>query len=163
MKKTHWRLLSFIAFAALLLFALWPAQAQEAAPAIAPTEQRPPDRAAVESQRPSRANNWNLPTIIRYNDEEVTEGFWVISLCGKPVMVVYDTETQMALPIMGPPLIKLGAQKAWELEDGPPLLIMPDLAQVYAPLAEMCDFLAESNRRHYRENEKVTPPPTRMK
>ena len=55
-----WLLAALIALVILLL----PAQAQEAAPAVAPTEQRPPDRAAVEPQLPSRANNWNLPTIV---------------------------------------------------------------------------------------------------
>ena len=131
----------------------------QAAPAVAPTEQRPP---AVEPQLPSRANNWNLPTIVHYNGERVTEGFWVINLCGKPVMVVYDTEDQMALPIMGPPLLKLGAQRAWELEDSPPLLIVPDLAQTYAALADVCEFLVARDKQHQRENEIVTPPPMRM-
>lgn len=147
-----WRTLGLIGVLSTLLFTT--AQAQEA-PAIAPStaESQP------QPQLPSRENNFNLPKIVQYGGETITEGFWVVSLCGKPVMVVYDTEDQMALPIIGAPLLKLGAQKAWELEDGPPLLVVPDLALTYPRLAEMCEFLVGSSRG----NEKVTPPPTRMK
>ena len=153
-QKKKFGLIGLVVLVTFLLLALLPAEAQEAAPAVAPNSAEP----QPQPQLPSRENNFNLPKIVQYDGETITEGFWVISLCGKPVMVVYDTEDQMALPIIGAPLLKLSAQKAWELEDGPPLLAVPDLALIY-PRLEMCEFLVGSDRG----NDKVTPPPTRMK
>ena len=150
-----WKTLGIGILSVLLVFST--AQAQEAAPAIS-SEATP-----TEPRLPSRANNFNLPNIVQFNGERVTEGFWVFTLCGKPLLVVYDSEDQMSLPIFGQPLLRLAAQKPWELEDGPQLLQLPDLTQLYPALAEMCEILSERAQRLQHDNEKVTPPPTRMK
>ncbi len=158
MSAINWRTLTFIGLLSTLTFNL---QAQEA------PELRPPDRAAIEPQAPSRANNWHLPKSIRYNGEEVTEGFWTVVLCGKPVMLVYDAEGQMALPLFGQPMIEIAREHPWALDDGPPLLILPDLAEMYAPVRGICDDLArlekEIRDRKKHEGEIIAPPKTRMK
>lgn len=161
--------LTQIGVVSVIAFALaGPTHAQEAvapAPIIpaqeapAPVEQQTP----VPNAAPSRANNFNLPREIRYNGEVVTEGFWVITLCGKPVVFVYDTEGQMSVPLFGTTLFEVASERAWDVEGGPALLLLPDLATTYAPIQGVCEDLARADRKLQRDKDKVTPPATKMK
>ena len=147
--------------------------AQEAPPGVVPAIPIPAQEAPapIEQQTPvpsvdrgpSRANNFHFPRVVKYNGEEVTEGFWVIMLCGKPVVFVYDAEGQMSVPLFGPVLLSVAAERAWDLEDGPRLLPIPDLADIYPPIRNVCDDLARADRKIQHDNEKVAPPATKMK
>lgn len=148
------RIVTLIGILALLVM---PVMAQEAAPIESPIESL---IEPTEPQLPSRENNFNLPKDIVFDGEIVTEGTWVIRMCGTPIVAVYDNDTQMAVPLIGPPLQQFARQKSWELEDGPPLLVTPDLEHIYAPIAEMCQIL---RARKSHDNEQVEPPKTRMK
>lgn len=104
-----------------------------------------------------------MPDIIRFDGEEVTEGFYFFFLCGKPVIVVYDTDRQMAVPTFGQSLVRVFQDQAWALEDGPPAAIMPDLAEIYPPLREACDVINAADRKIQRDNEPIKQPKTQMK
>ena len=151
----NWRtlvLMGILSFLVLILV-LPDADAQEAAPAESPAAEQ------VDPTVPSRDNNFNLPHVIRYNGEVVTEGFWIFTMCGRPVLVVYDTEDQMALPIFGQNLFALYQQQPWNTEGAPPALPLWDLAQIYAPIRDACETI-RGHERQYEEQREA--PPTRM-